>query len=716
MLTNETLLWLIPVPPLLAFVITSLFTRGKNTLSHTLAITAAVISLGMSMLIVFRAIGMPEFAQHPFTSQINWLTIGDTPFNLGVQVDPISALALFFVAWTILSIFIYSTGYHNYGSQKGKADKMGLPPKGISVTENGKTVRKSSVEPMYSRFFAIAALFAFAMYFLVVADNLLSLYIGWEIMGLCSYLLIGFWFAKPSARDAAVKAFITTRIGDVFMLLGLAFLYTQTNSLQYAVVFSSETINQLLTIQTGLFGLNAAELAGLLFFIGVVGKSAQWPLHVWLPDAMEGPTPVSAMIHAATMVSAGVYLAIRISPLLSAGWHHGQALTTSMGIVALIGAFTALFAATIALAQRDIKRTLAYSTISQLGYMITAVGVGAPVAAAFHLLTHAFFKALLFMGSGSVIHGMEHGVYHTGKHIDAQDMFNMGGLAKKMPVTFITFLIGGLALAGFPILTAGFWSKDAVLSAAFSAPSQLFFWLLVIAAFLTAFYTMRQITLTFLGKPRTKEAQHAHESAPSMTGPLIILAIFAIGLGWIGIPKAFPLIGGILPDWLPEFLGSHTEEEVHLLPVILSITASLSGLFLGWLVYRNQSGTEKDPIAKPAGLYAFVQNGYKFDELYNVIFIKPAKWISEVFTSRWLDKGIIDGFLHAIAAGALLLGKGFRSGIDQPVINGGADLSAKGIYKSGKAIQPATGSVQQYILFSTIFLGVVSLAAVILFL
>ncbi len=287
-------------------------------------------------------------------------------------------------------------------------------------------------------------------------------------MGLCSYLLIGFWFGKPSARNAAVKAFMTTRIGDVFMLLGIAFVYSFTGSLSFSEIFKPEMLAALASTPA-FFGLSAAGIIGLLLFIGTVGKSAQWPLHVWLPDAMEGPTPVSAMIHAATMVSAGVYMVIRMFPLISAGWVEGLPLNTTMSVIAVIGSFTALFAATIALAQNDIKRVLAYSTISQLGFMIAALGIGAYVAAAFHLVTHAFFKALLFLGSGSVIHGMEHGVLHTGDHVDAQDMFNMGGLRKKMPITFWTFLIGGFALSGFPVLTAGFWSKDEIFAEAFGS-------------------------------------------------------------------------------------------------------------------------------------------------------------------------------------------------------------------------------------------------------
>jgi NADH-quinone oxidoreductase subunit L len=306
------------------------------------------------------------------------------------------------------------------------------------------------------------------------------------------------WYAKPSARAAMIKAFMTTRVGDVFMLLGIAYLYSATGTLSYrGILYNREVLTRLAETSSGVFGLSAAALIGILLFIGTVGKSAQWPLHVWLPDAMEGPTPVSAMIHAATMVSAGIYMVIRVYPILSAGMEHG-ALTPPMKLMAFIGAFTALFAATIAVAQNDIKRVLAYSTISQLGYMVAALGVGAYFAAIFHLVTHAFFKALLFLGSGSVIHGMEHGILHTGEHVDPQNMFNMGGLRKRMPITFWTFVFGGLALSGFPLFTAGFWSKDEILAHAFGHNHWAVFFALALAALLTAFYTMRQISLTFL--------------------------------------------------------------------------------------------------------------------------------------------------------------------------------------------------------------------------
>ncbi len=425
--------------------------------------------------------------------------MGDTWLKIGVMIDPLSAITLFFVAWTVLMIFIYSIGYHNFGQPKGDHDRPGLPPHGATVSDvHGHKHTVPSIEPLYSRFFAFIGLFAFGMYLLVVSDNLLTLFVGWEVMGLCSYLLIGFWYAKPSARAAMIKAFLTTRVGDVFMLLGIAYVYSELGTLSYReVLYNAANLEKLASTPSYIVGLSAASMIGILLFIGTVGKSAQWPLHVWLPDAMEGPTPVSAMIHAATMVSAGVYMVIRVYPIMSAGMVEGH-LTPPMLAMGIIGSFTALFAATIAVLQRDVKRVLAYSTISQLGYMIAALGIGAYVAAAFHLVTHAFFKANLFLGSGSVIHGMEHGVMHTGEHVDPQDMYNMGGLRRKMPVTFWTFLIGGLALSGFPLVTAGFWSKDEILADGF-AHAPLVFIVLALAALLTAFYTGRQITLVFLG-------------------------------------------------------------------------------------------------------------------------------------------------------------------------------------------------------------------------
>lgn len=708
-MTIETLVWLIPLPPILAFFLIVLLTNKNKGLSHSIAIGAALLSWAGSMAVFWQAVNTPELGKNPIVSTYKWLPLGDKWFNIGVQIDPLSAVTLFFVAWTILMIFIYSVGYNNYGQPKGDHDRPGLQPHGATVIdENGHRHRVPSIEPMYSRFFAFIGLFAFGMYTLVVSDNLLTLFVGWEIMGLCSYLLIGFWYGKPSARAAMIKAFMTTRVGDVFMLLGVVYLYAQTGTLNYRDIFYNEaTLHTLATTPSGILGLSTSGLIGLLLFIGAVGKSAQWPLHVWLPDAMEGPTPVSAMIHAATMVSAGVYMSIRVFPLISAGMQEGGQVTSAMMVMSFIGAFTALFAATIALAQNDIKRVLAYSTISQLGYMMAALGIGAYVAATFHLITHAFFKALLFLGSGSVIHGMEHGVLHTDDSIDPQNMFNMGGLRKKMPITFWTFLAGGFALSGFPLITAGFWSKDEILADAFGHGHWAVFLTLAIAALLTAFYTMRQITLTFLGEPRTKAAHHAQETPWTMTFPLVILAVFAIGIGWVGIPEHFPLLGGLIPNWFHEFVGGTLLEhpvgvEFSPWPLITSLVVALGGLALGWTVYRDIPANAPDPVEKALGpVHKVLKNKYYFDELYDFLFVKPAFWFAETFTSLWMDRKIIDGFLHKVAQAVGIIGNFFRNKIDKPIINeffgDGIGNSVKQIGQDLRPIQ--TGKIQQYMMF-----------------
>jgi NADH-quinone oxidoreductase subunit L len=710
---TNSIIWLLPLPPLLAFFAIILFANKNKALSHGIAVAAASLTWLGSMLVFITAIRTQDFGKHIFESVINWLPTGTTWLQIGVRVDPLSAVVLFFVAWTVLAIFVYSIGYHNFGQPKGDHDLPGLPPHGATLNENGHTHTVPSIEPMYSRFFAFISLFAFGMFTLVISNNLLTMFVGWEIMGLCSYLLIGFWYGKKSARDAAIKAFITTRVGDVFMLLGIAWLYSVTGTLSFSQIFTPETLSKLgNSIAFPLMAMRAPALwpffsrfsiagaIGILLFIGTVGKSAQFPLHVWLPDAMEGPTPVSAMIHAATMVSAGVYAAIRVFPLLQA-----DVTGTALSVVAFIGAFTALFAATIAVAQNDIKKVLAYSTISQLGFMIAALGVGAYVAAAFHLVTHAFFKALLFLGSGAVIHGMEHGVFHTNaRQVDPQDMFNMGGLRKKMPITFWTFLIGGFALSGFPILTAGFWSKDEIFAEAFGNGHVLVFVVLALAAFLTAFYTMRQITLTFLGEPRTRAAEHASETTWTMTTPLVVLAVFAIAVGWFGMPEWFT--GGLLPNWFHGFVGQTLavlpeELPFNWIPVTTSLLVALGGLFLGWLAYRNVTTPAEDRLQIPV-----LKHKYYFDEIYHFLFVRSAIWISEKFTSLYMDQTVIDGFLHSLARFSLFLGHAFRNYIDKPVINGFiGDGAGKTVKASGSGLRKIqAGRIQYYMVVSILVL------------
>jgi len=720
--------WLIPVPPVLAFGLIVLFFNKWKRLSGSISILSMVASFVMAQIVFWQSVieKGPELAKEPIHSAIPWLPTSLHPeewLKMGVMVDPLTAVMLFFVSITCLCIFVYSAGYHNAGMPESKHNKKGEPPE------------VGTVEVMYSRFFAYISLFAAAMLTLVVADNLLLLFIGWEVMGLCSYLLIGFWFArtypdpdKISPFKAAIKAFMTTRVGDVLMLLGIAYIYSQTGTLSFRELFEPKMLAQLAEHPSYIVGLSVAGLAGLLLFAGTVGKSAQFPLHVWLPDAMEGPTPVSAMIHAATMVSAGVYAVVRMFPLLHAGLGNGD-YTAPMLAMGLIGAFTALFASVIAIAQNDIKRVLAYSTIAQLGYMIAALGVGAWVAAAFHLVTHAFFKALLFLGSGSVIHGVEHGHHHAehvahghGEPFDANDMMNMGGLRTKMPVTFWTFLIGGLALSGFPLVTAGFWSKDAILGGAFEKSMEgnwlgtFVFLMLAVSALLTAFYTARQISLTFLGKPRTDAAAHASENVWTMTAPLVALAIFAIGAGWTGIEHTFPVLGELLPNWFHSFVGATVEEVVKLpvaaefnpVPLVTSLVVALGGLALGFWLYawRKPLETgEPDPLSGSV-IYKWMQNRFYFDELYNAVLIQPTLWLAR-WTYTFIDKTVIDGFLHGVARSAYRIGEAFRV-FDRAVINGGADALAQTIKELGMGFREVqTGRVQNYMLLALLMMIII---------
>ncbi len=740
--------WLIPAGPLLAFVIIVLLTNRARWLPATspeygghhpdyegmevpvvhassrvasiiVGMSGAVAALLLALAVVTQVAAYPErFGKGVFASSVDWLATGAGAFSMGVLVDPLTTIMLIMVPIAVLCIFIYSIGYMAH-------------------------------DPRQARFFALISLFAGAMLTLVVADNLLLLFVGWEVMGLCSYMLIGFWFEKESAYKAAIKAFTTTRVADVIMLLGIAYLYAETGTLSFReILYNAEVLDRLASAPAIIFGsVSAAGLISIFLIIGTIGKSAQFPLHVWLPDAMEGPTPVSAMIHAAAMVSAGIYAIIRMYPLLTAGGdpHHGE-FTSPLLLMAVVGAVTALFSATIAVAQNDVKRVLAYSTISQLGFMMAALGIGAYVAAAFHLITHAFFKALLFMASGSVIHGMEHGEHHVHehahhhkahhahdahaehdheahhKHFDPQDMMNMGGLRKTMPVTFYTFLIGGLSLAGFPLITAGFWSKDEILADAWLGvthgygPHALVFVLLALAAFLTAFYTMRQLGLTFWGEPRTEEAKHASlgQGAVSitMTLPLIVLAFFALTAGFVGVPPDFPLFGAIFSPQtnpffdfvkytlLPEFQPA--KPPFNWIPVLTSFVVALGGIYAGYLMYWRkplQAGQE-DPLISILGrpLHTTLRNKYYLDELYHALLIVPSQWLARA-VAEVLDRGVIDGVLALIARVFTWIGDLLKV-LNTWLIDGVGDGIPRLIGQFGNWIRRAqTGRVQQYLLF-----------------
>ncbi len=732
---------LIPVPPLVAFFAILLFTRHNKALSDIVSVGAILLTWVMAIIVLVGALTTPHLGEHPFQANFLWLPLGDSPetsLRIGALVDPLGAVMLFFVPLTASMIFIYSTGYmatgHYWTEVKGEPILDGAV-----VDEAGRYLVHFDASAWKARFMAFIALFAGGMLILSIADNLLLLFIGWEIMGLCSYALIGFWHNRvyPNQPEritpvgGGIKAFMTTRVADVVMLLGLVWLYSYTGTLNFRdILYNEEVLNALGSTAAlpNLIGydvyLPVGAAIGLLLFAGTVGKSAQFPLHTWLPDAMEGPTPVSAMIHAATMVSAGVYLIIRMFPLITVGW-HGHGFTLPMQVVAFVGAFTALFSATIAVAQRDIKKVLAYSTISQLGYMVAAVGIGAYVAAAFHLVTHAIFKALLFMGSGSVIHAVEHGeqhAHHHGHHFpidfDAQDMFNMGGLWQRIPVTAWTFLIGGLALSGFPLVTAGFWSKDEILADAWAhAPG--IFWVLATAAFLTAFYTMRQIGLTFAGEPRNHAAEEATQADWRMNLPLVILAFFAIFAGYVGVHEGFPILGRLLgSNPFHHFVGGTLLEHPETLPfdftpLLMSIAVALGGLLVGWLVYVRKplAAGQADPLKKVLGpIYTLLENKYYFDELYDLIFVRPAQWFAERVAYLLIDRGIIDGFLHFVARSTEWLA--FRNkDFDTYIVNSAGDGVAEGLGNLGDSFKYVqSGRVQQYL--TVAIAGVLLLAGV----
>ncbi len=759
------LAWLVPVGPLLAFLVISLATNRAKLLPATdphygghhpdydgmpvpvvrdssrvltiiVALSGMVSAWLISWRIFFMTLGIDSFGGNVLGSQLPWMNTGEGTFNMGVLVDPLNATLLFMVPLAATMIFVYAIGYMAH-------------------------------DPRQSRFFALLSLFAGAMLTLVVADNLLLLFVGWEIMGLCSYLLIGFWYEKQSAFPAAIKAFTTTRIADVLMLLGIVYLYAVAGTLNFReILYNDDVLHLLEETPAILFGgsLSAAGLIGVLLIIGTIGKSAQFPLHVWLPDAMEGPTPVSAMIHAAAMVSAGVYMIIRVFPLLEAGLNpHDGLFSAPMLLMVTVGGFTALFAATIAVAQYDIKRILAYSTISQLGFMVAALGIGAYVAATFHLITHAFFKALLFMAAGAVIHGMEHGEHHVHEHghghgddddhghddahadehghdshdahshFDPQDMRNMGGLREQMPYTFYTFLIGGLSLAGFPLLTAGFWSKDEILADAWLGlskgygPQAFVFIMLALAAFLTAFYTTRQIGMTFFGENRTEEAEHASLGEPivnfTMVAPLMVLAVFAIFAGFIGVPPDFPIFGAIFSGGGSNPFFTYVNASLlHPIPkpafvdvwpaVITSFVVALGGIYLGWVMYIRKplEAGEEDPMVRILGpLWPVLENKYYIDELYYIVFIRPSQLFSKHVVSEFIDKGLIDGFLHLVGRVFTWIGD-FSKVMNAWLIDGFGDAIPEGIGAFGRWFRRVqTGRVQQYLLLVALALIMIGL-------
>ncbi len=717
------LAWLVPVPPFLAFVAIILFLNRNKTVSSYTAIGGAALSLLLGWPIAFTVFAAEHFGEHPFYGELFTIPTGMSEIVIGFQVDPANALMLFMSTFLILMIFIYSKGYMTF-------------PAHLSKEEYPKEYAENK-DPRYSRFMAYISLFATGMFGLVLSNSLITFFIFWEIMGLCSYLLIGFWYEKPSAQAAAIKAFMTTRIGDAIMFIGMMILYVYSvpSSLRFETVLSGENLEHLAhtMIDLPILGTTVPVIAliSILIFFGTVGKSAQFPLHVWLPDAMEGPTPVSAMIHAATMVSAGVFLLVRMFPLFLV---TGEVSPGVMQFIAFIGAFTALFASTIAVAQWDIKRVLAYSTISQLGYMVAAIGIGAYTAALFHLITHAFFKALLFLGSGSVIHGVEHGFHHVHEHgeghghaeiekrsdgdldpEDPQDMRNMGGLLSRMPRTGWTFIIGGLALSGLPFLTAGFWSKDEILTVAWGTDRYFVFWALVIAAFLTAFYTMRQISLTFFSEPRSEGAEHAPESVGSMTWPLMLITPFAVALGWFGIPDSFPVFGAVTPNFLEGLIEPYVEYySIHVahakfswVALGASFVVVFGGLGFGYLLYGKGLPKGKiDPLRKWLGpVWVLLHNKYYIDEIYQYSIIPFSLGLSKFL--YWVDDfWIIDPLVNLIGRVSVWIANvsaAFDRWVIDGVVNGVASIT-DGLGVSTRRIQD--GHIQVYLLVLAVSIAI----------
>ena len=589
---------LITLLPLLAFIVIIFFTRKAKKLSAYIALLSVGGSLGLSIKIFIITIITIKTTE----SSMEWLNIPSTGnikglnIQMGILIDPLSIIMLLIVLFVATMVILYSMGY-----MKG--------------------------DQGYSRYFAYISLFTFSMLGLVVANNYFQMFVFWELVGLCSYLLIGFWFEKPSASDASRKAFITNRWADFGFMTGIILLF---------VHFGTFNFGDLSVMIQNSNDIGFLTLAGILVFIGPLGKSAQFPLHVWLPDAMEGPTPVSALIPAATMVAAGVYLIAR-------GYILFASVPSVLTIMAYVGGFTAIFAASIAIVQKDIKRILAYSTLSQLGYMIMALGVKSMSAGMFHLTTHAFFKALLFLGAGSVIHA-----------VNEQDIFKMGNLKKKMPITTWTFVIGSLALSGiFPL--AGFWSKDEILSAALSHNYTGLYTIGLIVAFMTPLYMFRLIFVAFFDK-ENKGGHEPHESGWNMTVPLILLAILSVVAGLVNSPWFYNYFGKSFSTFI--FFKEPEIPHVNMAVAGISTVLSIAGIFTSWMVYSKKILNTENLAKKYNGLYTLVYNKYYIDEFYSWVFNNGIVLTGKALD--WVDHNIIDGLFDGFAGLINKTGKKLR--------------------------------------------------------
>lgn len=615
-----TYAWLVPGLPLLGTIINGIF--GRFLPKRVVGAIASLMVAGsfvVSLVVLFDLLRMPVAERSVSSVLYTWISSGNFRAEAGILIDQLSVFMMLVVTCVGLFIHIYSTGY--MGHDEG-----------------------------YSRFFTYMNLFVASMLILVMANNFLLLFVGWELVGICSFLLISFWYSRPSAVSAGRKAFITTRIGDVGFTLGVILIFITFGTLSFDLVFA----------QVDAVAVGSIAAITVLLVIGAIGKSAQLPLYVWLPDAMEGPTPVSALIHAATMVTAGVYLIARASPLF-------VEVPAVMLLVAIIGAVTAFFAATIALVNNDIKRVLAYSTISQIGLMFLGVGVGAFVAGVFHLMTHAFFKALLFLGAGSVMHALD----------GETDLRVMGGLRQKMRTTYWTFLIGALAIAGIAPLS-GFFSKDEILAATLEAPGG--HWLLyafgLATSLLTAFYIFRLFFKTFHGSPRMSDDQwrHAHESPPSMTVSLVVLAVGAAVAGIFGMPRFLaervPWAHAIADFLDPTFVANsaHHADPVSaahgISLMLIALAVGIVGITVAWYAYVRRPGIAAEFAQRVPMVYNTLVNKYWVDELYNAAFVRPGKSFA-AFLWKAIDENVIDAFVNGVAravGGLSLVGQRVQTG------------------------------------------------------
>ncbi|MGG0276214.1 NADH-quinone oxidoreductase subunit L [Bacillus rhizoplanae] len=572
--------WLIPLFPLVSFVLLLMFGKKLKEGSSWLGTFLAFLSFAGAVLVLIERLSAETVKQ-----QWTWLQIGDVNISFGFEVNALNALMLFIVTLVSLLVHMYSKGYMQ-GDER------------------------------FHIFYAYLGLFTFAMLGLVISTNLLQLYIFWELVGLGSFLLIGFYFFKEEAKAAAKKAFIMTRIGDVGLFIGMILLFWQVGSFDYDAIFQA--------VQAGEISGTMITLTAILIFVGAMGKSGQFPLHTWLPDAMEGPTPVSALIHAATMVAAGVYLVATMFPLFSAS-------EAAMQTVAIVGGVTAIFAASIGLVQTDIKRVLAYSTVSQLGYMMLALGSAGYVAGVFHLTTHAFFKALLFLAAGSVIHAV-----HT------QNIEEMGGLFKKMKITGSLFLIGTLAISGVPLFS-GFFSKDEILAATWERGNYGLFVLAVIAAFFTAFYMFRLYFLVFMGEARG-EQKNVHESPGVMTVPMMVLGVLAVVAGYVNTPW----FGTFLGDWLTKDVAFQVK-QVHgpAWIMIVATLVSLAGIFLAYLIYGKRTISRDWIGGERTAMYSLLKEKYYIDELYSVTVLPLVKGTAYVL--HFFETYVVEGIAKLVA-------------------------------------------------------------------